>query len=268
MHRPIPRSARDDHGPRQPARLHQGDRRHRRARPRHPPGARAAGDRRDRRPVHEEPRRRAGAALRARAAGRRPPEPAARSAINLFGSMRRMCLALGVDDLETVGARITELLEMKVPEGLFGKLAMLPKLAEVAKFPPRVRSGRAAVPGSRAPGRGRESGRHSVPHDLARRRRALHHAADGDHPRPRARDPQRRDVPRPGARPGHARDALAAPQGGRRALARDGRRAASGCRWSSPSAATRRASTRARLRCRPRSTSSSSPGSSAASRWS
>ena len=72
--------------------------------------------------------------------GRRSPHPVA---INLFGSMRRMCLALGVTDLETVGGRISELLEMKVPEGLFGKLAMLPKLAEVGKFPPKVRSGRA-----------------------------------------------------------------------------------------------------------------------------
>jgi 4-hydroxy-3-polyprenylbenzoate decarboxylase len=60
--------------------------------------------------------------------GRRSPHPVA---INLFGSLRRMCLALGVDDLETIGGRISELLEMKVPEGLFGKLAMLPKLAEV-----------------------------------------------------------------------------------------------------------------------------------------
>ncbi len=72
--------------------------------------------------------------------GRRSPHPVA---INLFGSMRRMCLALGVEDLETIGGRISELLEMKVPEGLFGKLAMLPKLAEVGKFPPRVRGGRA-----------------------------------------------------------------------------------------------------------------------------
>src|ERR687896_208059 len=69
--------------------------------------------------------------------GRRSPHPVT---INLFGSMRRMCLALGVEDLETIGGRISELLEMKVPEGLFGKLAMLPKLAEVGKFPPKVRS--------------------------------------------------------------------------------------------------------------------------------
>jgi 4-hydroxy-3-polyprenylbenzoate decarboxylase len=65
-------------------------------------------------------------------------------AINLFGSMRRMCLALGVDRLDEVGGRIAEMLELKVPDGLLGKLAMLPRLAEVAKFPPRVKGGRPA----------------------------------------------------------------------------------------------------------------------------
>ena len=64
-------------------------------------------------------------------------------AINLFGSMRRMCLALGVQSLDEVGGRISQLLDLKVPDGLFGKLSMLPRLAEVAKFPPRTRSGRA-----------------------------------------------------------------------------------------------------------------------------
>src|SRR5436190_14628901 len=59
-------------------------------------------------------------------------------AVNLFGSERRMSLALGVDCLDHVGARIAELLAMKVPEGLLGKLAMLPRLAEVAKFPPKT----------------------------------------------------------------------------------------------------------------------------------
>ena len=66
-------------------------------------------------------------------------------AINLFGSMRRICLALGTERLDDIGARIAELVEMKVPEGLMGKLAMLPKLAELAKFPPRTRSGRGAA---------------------------------------------------------------------------------------------------------------------------
>ncbi len=65
-------------------------------------------------------------------------------AINLFGSLRRTCLALGVDDLDQIGGRIAELLNLKVPEGLFGKLSMLPKLAEMAKFPPRVRGGKPA----------------------------------------------------------------------------------------------------------------------------
>ncbi len=58
--------------------------------------------------------------------------------INLFGSMRRMGIALGVDDLDVVGLRITELLQMKVPEGWREKLAMFPTIAEVAKFPPRT----------------------------------------------------------------------------------------------------------------------------------
>src|SRR5262245_39674231 len=71
--------------------------------------------------------------------GRVSPIPVA---INLFGSMRRICLALGVERLDDIGARISELIQLKVPEGLLGKLAMLPKLAEMAKFPPRTKGGR------------------------------------------------------------------------------------------------------------------------------
>jgi 4-hydroxy-3-polyprenylbenzoate decarboxylase len=63
-------------------------------------------------------------------------------AINLFGSMRRMAMALGVRDLDEHGRRITELLDLKVPEGLVGKLSLLPRLIEVAKFPPRLRGGK------------------------------------------------------------------------------------------------------------------------------
>ncbi|MGI8619295.1 MAG: menaquinone biosynthesis decarboxylase [Gemmatimonadaceae bacterium] len=62
-------------------------------------------------------------------------------AINLFGSMRRMQIALGVENLDEIGARISELLEMKVPEGLLAKLALLPRLLEVGKYPPRVKGG-------------------------------------------------------------------------------------------------------------------------------
>ena len=62
-------------------------------------------------------------------------------AINLFGSMKRMQIALGVEGLDEIGGRISELLEMKVPEGLLAKLALLPRLLEVGKFPPRVKGG-------------------------------------------------------------------------------------------------------------------------------
>src|SRR5437867_12501109 len=64
--------------------------------------------------------------------------------INLFGSMRRISLASGVDDLDEIGQRITEMLDLKVPEGIIGKLAMLPRLLELGKFPPRISSGKPA----------------------------------------------------------------------------------------------------------------------------
>jgi len=64
-------------------------------------------------------------------------------AVNLFGSERRMAMALGVARLDEIGERLTELLHLKVPEGLVAKLALLPKLAELAKFPPRVIGSRA-----------------------------------------------------------------------------------------------------------------------------
>ena len=64
----------------------------------------------------------------------RSPYPVA---INLFGSDRRMALALGVASLDDHAARITELLSTQVPPGIIAKLGLLPRLLEVAKFPPR-----------------------------------------------------------------------------------------------------------------------------------
>jgi 4-hydroxy-3-polyprenylbenzoate decarboxylase len=58
--------------------------------------------------------------------------------INAFASMRRMELALQVGSVDEVAARITEFLEMRVPSGLINKLKMLPKLAEVGSFFPRI----------------------------------------------------------------------------------------------------------------------------------
>ena len=70
--------------------------------------------------------------------GTRSPYPVA---INLYGSMKRMALSLGVENLDDHGARITKLLDLKVPEGLLGKFSLLPRLMEIAKFPPRMKSG-------------------------------------------------------------------------------------------------------------------------------
>ena len=58
--------------------------------------------------------------------------------INAFASMRRMQIALEVDSVDVVAARIVEFLEMKMPEGLMGKIKMLPKLAEVGSFFPKI----------------------------------------------------------------------------------------------------------------------------------
>ncbi|HZC18497.1 MAG TPA: UbiD family decarboxylase domain-containing protein, partial [Rubrobacteraceae bacterium] len=64
--------------------------------------------------------------------------------INAFGSKKRMASALGVEDLNDVGCRIEELLELtKGPgKGLMAKLQLLPRLREISKFPPRT-TGRA-----------------------------------------------------------------------------------------------------------------------------
>jgi 4-hydroxy-3-polyprenylbenzoate decarboxylase len=58
------------------------------------------------------------------------------AAINLFASMRRMELALGVKSIEEIATRISGFLQMQKPEGLIDKLKMLPKLAEInSAFP-------------------------------------------------------------------------------------------------------------------------------------
>jgi len=62
--------------------------------------------------------------------------------INSFASFRKMEIALEVDDLESIARRIAEYIELKMPQGLVGKLRMLPKLGELGSFFPRtVRGG-------------------------------------------------------------------------------------------------------------------------------
>ena len=57
--------------------------------------------------------------------------------INAFASTRKMELALEVDSVDEIAGRISEYLEMRMPQGLIGKLKMLPKLAEMGSFFPR-----------------------------------------------------------------------------------------------------------------------------------
>jgi 4-hydroxy-3-polyprenylbenzoate decarboxylase len=61
--------------------------------------------------------------------------------INGFASLRRMEIALEVDSVEQVARRISEYLEMRMPQGLMGKLKLLPKLAEMGSFFPQSVSG-------------------------------------------------------------------------------------------------------------------------------
>ena len=61
--------------------------------------------------------------------------------INGFASARKMEIALEVSSVEEIARRISEYLEMRMPEGLIGKLKMLPKLAEMGSFFPKTVSG-------------------------------------------------------------------------------------------------------------------------------
>jgi 4-hydroxy-3-polyprenylbenzoate decarboxylase len=58
--------------------------------------------------------------------------------INAFASNKRMEIALQVDSVDEIAARISEYLQMRMPEGLIGKLKMLPKLAEMGAFFPKI----------------------------------------------------------------------------------------------------------------------------------
>lgn len=57
--------------------------------------------------------------------------------VNAFGSLRRMELAFEVENLDDVAARIRGFLAMETPQGLFDKIKMLPKLAELGSFFPK-----------------------------------------------------------------------------------------------------------------------------------
>ena len=70
--------------------------------------------------------------------------PGARVLMNQFGSERRMQMALDTDSLDAIAARIHEMMNVRSPEGFLDKVRMLPMLAEMGKYFPRVVSAKDA----------------------------------------------------------------------------------------------------------------------------
>ena len=66
--------------------------------------------------------------------------------MNAYGSEKRMCMALGVDDLDDVAKNIEELFKLLASpkENIIDKLRLLPKLAQFASWMPKVKKGRGA----------------------------------------------------------------------------------------------------------------------------
>ena len=127
-----------------------------------------------------------------------------------------------------------------MPEGLIGKLKMLPKLAEMGAFFPK-HGRRRAVQGGDPSSEGFSLLGPARAAVLAGGRRPLHHAAAGVFQESGYRQAQLRHVPHAGVRRAHHGHALADPQAGRRALSPSAstRARASGWMWPWPSAPTR-----------------------------
>ena len=66
--------------------------------------------------------------------------------MNAYGSQRRMCMALGVHDLDDITRDIEALFKLLTSpkDGILDKLGMLPKLSQFASWMPKVRKGRGA----------------------------------------------------------------------------------------------------------------------------
>lgn len=64
--------------------------------------------------------------------------------MNAYGSERRMCMALGVDQLDDVAREIEGLFKLlsSPKESILDKLKLIPKLGEFASWMPKVRSGK------------------------------------------------------------------------------------------------------------------------------
>ena len=57
---------------------------------------------------------------------------------NAFGSFERTCLALGVDDLNELGDRVLDFLQMDAPDSLMKRLKLLPRLKRMSGIFPKM----------------------------------------------------------------------------------------------------------------------------------
>jgi 4-hydroxy-3-polyprenylbenzoate decarboxylase len=57
--------------------------------------------------------------------------------INQFGTQRRMCLAFGVEELDELGRKVADVLELQPPAGLMDKVRSLAKLKSIADSMPK-----------------------------------------------------------------------------------------------------------------------------------
>lgn len=63
-------------------------------------------------------------------------------ATNIFGSNRRICMALGVNELEDLARRVRKYIDFNPPSGLRDAIGALPLALDLAKFPPRPFKGK------------------------------------------------------------------------------------------------------------------------------
>src|SRR5580765_6756052 len=59
-------------------------------------------------------------------------------ALNLFGSLSRICLALGVSKLDDLASEIEELATPKIPSGMFDAIKMLPMISRLRDLMPKT----------------------------------------------------------------------------------------------------------------------------------
>ena len=129
--------------------------------------------------------------------------------INAFASMRKMEIALEVESVDEVARRISEYLEMRMPEGLDREIENAAEISRNGRlFPAHYRQG--PMPGGDPAGRFLAA-RLPGTAMLAGGRRPFHHAADGVLAQPRNGQAQLRHVPHAGIRRAHRRHALADP---------------------------------------------------------